>query len=109
MQLNGHSDLYFQLYSHSDLFEAEGDESEEEEAKMNMYSAIGALVVVTVVTAFCADYLVDSIDEFSSRLGVPKTFIGIILLPIVGNAAEHLTAVWMAMKGRSDTGIVEQS
>jgi Ca2+:H+ antiporter len=70
---------------------------------MNLYTAIAALLGVTVVTSFCADYLVDSIDEFSAKLGVPKVFIGIILIPIVGNAAEHLTAVWMAMKGASDS------
>lgn len=95
--------LYFQLHSHADLFEAmEDEESESEEAKMNVWTAVGSLVAITVVTAFCADYLVDSIDEFSTKLGVPKVFIGIILLPIVGNAAEHLTSVWMAMKGKME-------
>jgi Ca2+:H+ antiporter len=69
---------------------------------MNLPAAVASLIGVTVVTAFCADYLVESIDEFSSKLGVPKVFIGIILLPIVGNAAEHLTAVWMAMKGKME-------
>ena len=74
--------LYFELYSHADLFEAENAQEEEEESKMNLWTAIGALIGVTVVTAFCADYLVDSIDEFSTKLGVPKVFIGFILLPI---------------------------
>ena len=82
------ADLYFQLKSHADLFEAEAqEEAETEEAKMNVWSSVSALVGITVVTAFCADYLVESIDEFSSKLGIPKTFIAIILLPIVGNAA----------------------
>ena len=48
------SDLYFQLSSHAYLFEDEGD-LEEETPKMNLYSAIGGLVGVTVVTSFCAD------------------------------------------------------
>ena len=74
--------LYFQLYSHADLFKAEDEAEAGEAAKMNLYAAVGSLVAVTVVTAFCADYLVESIDEFSTRLGVPKVFIGIILLPI---------------------------
>ncbi|KAK9896636.1 calcium/proton exchanger [Cystobasidium minutum MCA 4210] len=95
--------LYFQLHSHADLFEAEiEEEAEAEVAKMNPVAAVISLIGVTLVTAFCADYLVESIDEFSERLGVPKVFIGIILLPIVGNAAEHLTAVWMAMKGKME-------
>lgn len=60
---------------------------------MNMPTAIGALVVVTVVTSFVADYLVSAIDEFAEDFDIPKAFIGLILLPIVGNAAEHTTAV----------------
>lgn len=47
--------LYFQLRTHHYLFEEASDE-EEEEARMNIYTAVGALVVVTVVTSFCADY-----------------------------------------------------
>ncbi|KAI9607447.1 hypothetical protein H4Q26_005969 [Puccinia striiformis f. sp. tritici PST-130] len=49
-------------------------------AKMNFRTATGALIGVTVVTAFCAEYLVDSIDEFASTAGIPKAFIGLILL-----------------------------
>lgn len=75
--------LYFQLRSHAFLFEAEEqEEAEAEVAKMNVYTAVASLVGITVVTAFCADYLVESIDEFSTQFGVPKVFIGIILLPI---------------------------
>lgn len=97
--------LYFQLSSHSYLYEDESSEAEEEEPKMNLRSATAALVAVTLVTAFCADYLVDSIDEFANQAGIPKTFIGLILLPIVGNAAEHVTAVFMAMKGKMELAI----
>lgn len=57
---------------------------------MNVYTAIGALVVVTVITSFCADYLVGAIDEFAQTYSIPKAFIGLILLPIVGNAAGAL-------------------
>jgi len=67
---------------------------------MNLPTAVASLVLITVVTAFCADYLVDSIDEFANRFDISKSFIGLILLPIVGNAAEHVTSVWMALKGK---------
>lgn len=103
--------LFFQLKSHSNLFEAEAEgvdengESEEEHPEMDTYSAAGWLVVVTVITAFCADVLVASIDETATKWKLPKPFIGLILLPIVGNAAEHVTAVWMAMKGRTELTI----
>ncbi|KAH8917281.1 calcium/proton exchanger [Atractiella rhizophila] len=105
--------LWFQLKTHAYLFEAqkkkdedgEEIEEEEEEAKMNPVMSIVSLVVVTVLTSFCADYLVDSIDEFANSHGIPKAFIGIILIPIVGNAAEHLTSVWMAMKDKMEITI----
>ncbi|GAA5829595.1 hypothetical protein JCM11251_000213 [Rhodosporidiobolus azoricus] len=96
--------LYFQLRSHAYLFE-DPSEHEEEEARMNIMTATGALVVVTVVTSFCADYLVGAIDEFAQRWSIPKAFIGLILLPIVGNAAEHVTSVWMAAKGKMELTI----
>ncbi|GAA5908432.1 hypothetical protein JCM6882_007935 [Rhodosporidiobolus microsporus] len=96
--------LYFQLRSHAYLFE-DPSEHEEEEARMNIATATGALVVVTVITSFCADYLVGAIDEFAQKWSIPKAFIGLILLPIVGNAAEHVTSVWMAAKGKMELTI----
>lgn len=96
-------DLYFQLHSHSDLFEAEVDEEAEVEiAKMNPVAAVLALIGVTVVTAFCADYLVESIDEFSMKLGVPKVFIGIILLPI-GESSLFIPVTSRAPREYADT------
>ncbi|KAL7413246.1 Sodium/calcium exchanger protein-domain-containing protein [Mrakia frigida] len=94
--------LYFQLKSHSDLFMADEIEEEEEEASMGLWSSGVALLVVTLLTAFCADFLVASIDETCEQFNVPKAFVGLILLPLVGNAAEHVTSVWMAMKGKME-------
>lgn len=98
--------LYFQLYSHNHLFQSENSGQEEEEtAEMNIVSAAIALLVVTVITSFCADYLVASIEEFAVRYNIPKPFIGLILLPIVANAAEHVTSIWMALKGQMELAI----
>lgn len=47
----------------------------------------------------------DSIEGVREELGLPKTFIGMILLPIVGNAAEHVTAVTAAYKGKMDLAL----
>jgi len=97
--------LFFQLKTHWDLFEPTDQTEPEEEPKMNVAAAAVALLAVTVVTAFCADYLVASIEETANRYSIPKPFIGLILLPIVGNAAEHVTAVFMAMRDRMETTI----
>ncbi|KAJ3972773.1 Sodium/calcium exchanger protein-domain-containing protein [Lentinula raphanica] len=96
--------LYFQLKSHAYLFQAE-NEGEGEEPNMNIIAASISLFVVTVITAFTADYLVASIEEFADRYHIPKPFIGLILLPIVGNAAEHVTSIWMALKGQMELTI----
>ncbi|KAK0211774.1 Sodium/calcium exchanger protein-domain-containing protein [Armillaria fumosa] len=97
--------LYFQLKSHHYLFQAPETDEEPEVANMSVVSAGTALLIVTVVTSFCADYLVASIEEFADRYNIPKAFIGLILLPIVANAAEHVTSIWMAMKGQMELTI----
>ncbi|KAK0463579.1 Sodium/calcium exchanger protein-domain-containing protein [Desarmillaria tabescens] len=97
--------LYFQLKSHHYLFQAPESEEEPEIANMSVVSAGTALIIVTVVTSFCADYLVASIEEFAKMYNIPKAFIGLILLPIVANAAEHVTSIWMAMKGQMELTI----
>ncbi|KAI0807772.1 calcium/proton exchanger [Fomes fomentarius] len=99
--------LFFQLKSHAYLFVAPDSEEEEEveEAEMNTWAAGSALLLVTVITSFCADYLVASIEETAERYSIPKPFIGLILLPIVANAAEHVTSVWMAMKNKMELTI----
>jgi len=96
--------LIFQLRTHSNLFDAEaqGDDEEAEEPSMSPWAATGVLVVVTVAVAICAEYLVDSIDSLVETAHISKTFIGLILLPIVGNAAEHVTAVVVAVKDKMD-------
>lgn len=104
--------LVFQLKTHSHLFDAEaqegaGDEEggEEQPQILGPVAATICLVLVTVIVAVCAEYLVDSIDDIVQEAGISKTFIGLILLPIVGNAAEHVTAVVVAYKDKMDLAI----
>lgn len=106
--------LYFQLKSHKELFDEEehhgdgngnGNEESEEEQILSPWAAGVALVVVTVMVAVCAEFLVDSIDSIVETMHISKTFIGLILLPIVGNAAEHVTAVVVSMKNKMDLAI----
>lgn len=112
--------LVFQLYSHKSLFdetlqndlpEALGPISLSEEAdtkaddEMPIVDSIVVLAVTTILISFCADYLVGSIDSLVEKTGLSKTFIGLILIPIVGNAAEHVTAIFVAMKDKMDLAI----
>ena len=98
--------LVFQLKTHTKLFDAESQEGDEDQAEiLGPIPATIALVIVTVVVAVCAEYLVDSIDAIVEKSGISKTFIGLILLPIVGNAAEHVTACVVAYKDKMDLAI----
>ncbi|POS85200.1 hypothetical protein EPUL_003766 [Erysiphe pulchra] len=101
--------LTFQLSTHSTLFDTEAlhqenedVEDESEEAHMGAWPAAIVLVIVTIAVAICAEYLVDSIDSIVETVHISKTFIGLILLPIVGNAAEHATAIVVAVKDKMD-------
>jgi len=95
--------LFFQLVTHKHLYETEDDE--EEEAELGFVFSILALVFVTVLVAICAEYLVDSIDGITTAWGISESFVGLIILPIVGNAAEHLTALTVAYKNKMDLAI----
>ncbi|EGN95738.1 hypothetical protein SERLA73DRAFT_60702 [Serpula lacrymans var. lacrymans S7.3] len=97
--------LIFQLKTHKEYFITIEDGDEEPVAEMSTVAAGSSLLLVTVITSFCADYLVASIEETADRYNIPKPFIGLILLPIVANAAEHVTSVWMAMKGKMELTI----
>lgn len=99
--------LFFQLRSHSYLFDEENSQEGEPEGEhlLSPVSAGIALAVITVLVAVCAEYLVDSIDAIVETAHISKTFIGLILLPIVGNAAEHVTACIVAYKNKMDLAI----
>ena len=70
-----------------------------------MTAGLVVLLLTTILVSFCADYLVGSIDEIVESSGLSKTFIGLIVIPIVGNAAEHVTAIVVAMKDKVDLAI----
>ncbi|KAG8406928.1 Vacuolar membrane antiporter [Metarhizium acridum] len=96
--------LVFQLRTHSNLFDEETQQEgdAEEEASIGPVAAAIVLVVVTVLVAICAEYLVGSIDDIVESANISKAFIGLILIPIVGNAAEHVTAVVVALRDKMD-------
>lgn len=94
--------LYFQFKSHVDLFATETHHHEAPE--MTKRDAIILLVVATILVSWMAEILVHSVEYAASDegLGLPHLFIGVILLPLFGNAAEHFTAVVVAGKDKMD-------
>ncbi|KAK3393826.1 Sodium/calcium exchanger protein-domain-containing protein [Podospora didyma] len=68
-------------------------------------SSVLLLLVSTGLVAVCAEFMVDSINGLVKTDSVGEIFIGLIILPIVGNAAEHVTAITVAMKNKMDLAI----
>jgi Ca2+:H+ antiporter len=99
--------LLFSMKTHAYLYEVGvADIEEEEEAvvhkKPNVWLWSGVLLVCTLLVAFESELLVGSLEVATSQLGLSALFTGVILVPIIGNAAEHATAVTVAMKNKMD-------
>ncbi|CAG8714358.1 20620_t:CDS:2, partial [Dentiscutata erythropus] len=92
--------LYFQLKTHAYLYR----EEESEDPELSFGASIFLLSFITIIITFSSDFLIDSIEGIVD-LGLNKTFVGLILLPIVGNAAEHASAIKVAMKNKMDLAI----
>lgn len=107
--------LLFSMKTHSYLFDVGMAEIEEladsnlvpehSEDKPNIGLWIGVLLLVTLMVAAESELLVHSLEEATSQLGLSALFTGVILLPVIGNAAEHATAVTVAMKNKMDLSV----
>ncbi|WP_349262649.1 calcium/proton exchanger [Allocoleopsis sp.] len=107
--------LLFSMKTHSYLFDvgmvdmedlAESNLAvEEPKHQPNLWLWVGVLLVVTLLVAGESELLVDSLEEATSELGLSALFTGVILLPVIGNAAEHATAVTVAMKNKMDLSV----
>lgn len=97
--------LYFSFGTHKHIYATEKNASEEKEAKWSLKKAIIILVVCTIIIAIESELLVSGIEDITNSLGWSEFFVGIILIPIIGNAAEHSTAVLMALKDKMDVAL----
>ncbi|KAJ5160766.1 Vacuolar calcium ion transporter [Penicillium canariense] len=80
-------------------------DDEPEQPQLSLLVAMLTLGLSTALVAVCAEFMVDSIDALTATGDISETFVGLILLPIVGNAAEHATAVTVACKDKMDLAI----
>ncbi|KAI2620613.1 Calcium/proton exchanger [Hypoxylon sp. NC1633] len=81
------------------------DEEEEERPQLSFAVAFATLIGATVIIALCAEGMVSGIETITASGAISEEFIGLILLPIVGNACEHATAVTVAIKDKMDLAI----
>ncbi len=103
--------LLFSMKTHSYLYDAGAAEIEIEEAESgethrpNIKLWMAVLLGVTLLVAIESEFLVGSLEAATKGLGLTELFTGVILLPIIGNAAEHATAVTVAMKNKMDLSV----
>lgn len=98
------ANIVFSLVTHRSLLSP----SEEEHGETPAWSppvAVGVLLGATVLVGFMSEILVSSLEGFTAAVGLSEFFVGIIIIPIVGNAAEHASAITIAMKNKMDLAV----
>jgi Ca2+:H+ antiporter len=107
--------LIFSLVTHKSLFagEAQGSDARGKDlspqrahgASWGMKRAALVLAATTALVALTAEFLVGAIEQARVRLGLTEVFVGVIVVAVIGNAAEHSSAVLMARRNKMDLSI----
>ncbi|MBA3359190.1 MAG: calcium/proton exchanger [Thermoleophilaceae bacterium] len=97
--------LIFSLRTHRSLFNPFEEETAEEEGGWSMKRSFVALGVAAVLVGVMSEVLVGSITEASDTIGLSEFFVGVFVVAIVGNAAEHWVAVLVAAKDKMDLAV----
>jgi Ca2+:H+ antiporter len=97
--------LLFSLKTHRDLFNPPYLEEEEEGLGWSVRRSVLMLAIAGVAVGVMSEVLVGSISEASQSVGLSEFFIGVIVVAIVGNAAEHWVAVLVARKDKMDLAV----
>ncbi len=95
--------LLFTLRTHKHLYSGGAEEHQHKPVRIGR--AILTLVVATALVAWMSEMLVGAVEEASHVLGLTEVFVGVIVVAVVGNAAEHSTAVMVAMKNHMDLAL----
>jgi len=100
--------LVFTLRTHSHLYAGASHDPEAHDSETGGWSqrrALITLLIATVLVALMSEFLVGAVDTASRALGLTDLFVGVIFVATIGNAAEHSTAVLMAMKNKMDLAL----
>jgi Ca2+:H+ antiporter len=101
--------LIFSLRTHRELFVGNPEDSEDCGERNGTHSHlfwwIATLIALTVLIAWMSEILVRCVAPVAQRLGMSQMFIGVIIVAMVGNSAEHSTAIIVAMKNRMDLAL----
>jgi Ca2+:H+ antiporter len=96
--------LFFSLRTHEQLFNPHSEEDHVGDAWPIRRSVI-TLAIAGIAVGLMSEILVGSINEASESIGISEFFVGLIVVAVVGNAAEHWVAVYFAMKNKMDLAV----
>lgn len=97
--------LLFSLKTHKDLFNPHSDDAGHDSWGWSVRQSVIALAVAGIAVGGMSEILVGSISEASEAIGISEFFVGVIIVAIVGNAAEHWVAVLFAVKNKMDLSV----
>jgi Ca2+:H+ antiporter len=99
--------LYFALFTHREVFESIDSlaSEEDDETHWKLWPAVIVLLGTTILVGFESDWLVGSMKVLGQSWGWSQVFMGVVIVAVVGNAAEHASAVLMAWKNRMDLSL----
>ncbi|MDP4158742.1 MAG: calcium/proton exchanger [Bacillota bacterium] len=95
--------LIFSLHTHKDVFRPSQEHSES--PTWSMPRALITLLIATIFVVLESEFLVGGIEPVVKTLGISELFIGVIVIPIIGNAAEHTTSIIMALKNKMEISL----
>jgi len=100
--------LVFALYTHKHLYVGEADDESDEAlgfSHVPLWLSVLILLIATAFVALLSEFLVGAVEHTAERLGMSDVFVGVFVLAIIGNAAEHSTAVLMSMRNKMDLAV----
>ncbi|HEY2946939.1 MAG TPA: calcium/proton exchanger [Micromonosporaceae bacterium] len=97
--------LLFSLKTHKDLFNPEHDEEDHVDPPWTVRRSVTMLAIAGIAVGVMSEVLVGSITEASEHIGLSPFFVGIIVVAIVGNAAEHWVSIYFARRNRMDLAV----
>ncbi|MGZ5339160.1 MAG: calcium/proton exchanger [Thermoleophilaceae bacterium] len=97
--------LWFSLVSHRDLFNPPEDEEDDKSQVWTVKRSVTVLAIAGLAVGLMSEILVGSIAETAESVGLTEFFIGAVIVAIVGNAAEHWVAVYVAAKDKMDLAV----
>ncbi len=94
--------LIFSLRTHKHLFQGSGEAHHGTEAAWSLSKALAVLAIATFFIAWLSEILVGSVEEAAYDIGMSTIFVGVIIVAVIGNAAEHSSAITAALRNRMD-------